>query len=75
MYVTPISLPQRAYLKVLLCTKPDPDPNIQTTNAILLAELSFVPQHTRECDEPQCKRVDKCYERLLGKITTTFAYV
>ncbi|KAH3777080.1 hypothetical protein DPMN_178518 [Dreissena polymorpha] len=26
----------------------------QTTNAILLVELSFAPQHTRECDEPQC---------------------
>ncbi|KAH3854348.1 hypothetical protein DPMN_096886 [Dreissena polymorpha] len=26
----------------------------QTTNAILLAELSFVPQHKCECDEPPC---------------------
>ncbi|KAH3739055.1 hypothetical protein DPMN_045700 [Dreissena polymorpha] len=26
----------------------------QTTNAILLAELSFVPQHKCECDEPLC---------------------
>ncbi|KAH3886469.1 hypothetical protein DPMN_010479 [Dreissena polymorpha] len=31
--------------------------------------------NTCECDEPQCKRVDKCYERLLGKITSTFAYL
>ncbi|KAH3777830.1 hypothetical protein DPMN_179278 [Dreissena polymorpha] len=52
-----------------------PLPVVADDNAILLAELSFVPQHTCECDEPQFKRVDKCYERLLGKIISNFAYL